>query len=403
MIPTRTTLQRLLMNVLIMHIIVCFCHASFASDSAFSYVCLFYCAFYVIGQYLVRTYVKNFLSYILLHLILIVPSLGFIYFSETTAVIMVLLAVATTILSFRKSIIYRKKGLPTDDTVWPGTILLFPFFMALGKYYGYPVYAKFVFVEAIIYFILFIGYTLYTNESHFIRDHVATMNIPTSRIKKHTKQIRIIFSCLVILIMLLINVLNIALPKLGFKLDIGGYSEGTPTQTDPIGSGFNPSVLVEEEPSMLAIMLGYIAMFIMGILIVIVLIIVVILLIKELYGSLGGPAGKKPVYIEEDEIIVESISPFSSKKSAKKFPTTNAEKIRRLYRDYVLKKLNKSDRSLAKLILSPKTPKEIDSLIAKDSSEISSEIRDLYEEVRYSNREPDNEAVSKMKKHVSFK
>ncbi len=403
MIPARTTSQKLLMNVLIMHIIVCFCHASFASDSAFVYVCLFYCAFYVIGQHLIRTYIKNFLLYIFLHLIIIVPSLGFFSFSDTTAGVMIFLAITTTLLSFRKSVVKRKSELPADDTVWPGTILLLPLFMVLGNYYGYSVYTKFVFVEAVIYFILFIGYTLYTNESHFIRDHVATMNIPTFRIKKHTKQIRIIFSCIVILVMLLIGGLNIALPKLGFKLNIGGYSEDTPTQTYPINGGFNPSALVEEEPSMLAIILGYIAMFVTGILIIAAIIIIIILMIRELYGSLGGSDKKKPVYLEEDEITIESISPFSRKKDTKKTPANNAEKIRRLYRDYVLKKLNKSDRSLAKLILSPKTPKEIDSLIAKDSSETSSEIRELYEEVRYSNREPDNNAVEKMKKHVSFK
>lgn len=392
----RIRYQKLFMTTLIIHIVVSFLHASFTDDSAFAYICLFYCGFFVIGQYLIRTYIKSFLPHIVLHLLLIIPALVFFAFSSVDGIIMIGIALFSTMMSFRKSI-NNKNSSPTEDMVLPGTILLFPLFAVLGKYYGYTTFSKFVLIEAIIYCILFVSYTLFTNEAQYIRDHVATMNIPTSRIRKFTKIIRLIFTCIIIFVMVIVNSLNIALPKLKLQLNLHPNIGSTDTiNRNP--DNLNIPLLADEEPSVLAVFLGYVAIFIISILIIITILVIIIILIKELYGSIGKTARKKKEYIEEDEITIEAINPFIKKKTVARLPKDNAAKIRRLYHDYVLKKLGKSDRSLAKLILSSKTPKEINTFIIKEKPTTSATIQSLYEKTRYSNNyTPTDDDVTKMK------
>jgi len=401
----RTRFQKLFMTTLIIHVILSFLHASFTDDSTLAYVCLFYCGFYVIGQYMIRTYIKSFLPHILLHLLLIVPSLGFMCFSTTDGVIMIGTAVISTILSFKKSISFKKNEVPAENTAMPGTLLIFPLFAILSNYYGYANFSRFVLAEAIIYCILFAGYTLYTNEAHYIRDHVATMNIPASRIHKLTKRIRLLFTCIIVFVMLMVSGLDIAIPKLGLKFDTKPYTDtiDAPITRDP--DAFDIEILGEEEPSALAVFLGYAAIFIVSILIIVTLFIIVIVLIKELYGSVGGAANKKKEYIEEDEITVEAINPFPKKERKAKLPKDNALKIRRLYHDYVIKRLGKTDRSLAKIILSPKTPAEIESIITKNNQPaVSADIQTLYEKTRYAdNYAPTDAEVANMKSLTSHK
>ena len=404
----RTRFQKLIMTTLTMHTILSFAHASFTDDSVLAYVCLFYCAFYVIGQYLIRTYIKKFLPHVLLHLLLIIPSLGFFSFSPTDGVIMTGTAIISTMLSFKKSIDFKKKGAPTDDTIMPGAILLFVLFAMLGKVYGYTNFSKFVLAETIIYCVLFVSYTLFTNEAHYIRDHVATMNIPTSRIRKFTKRLRLLFACIIVFVMLTVSGINVALPKLGLKFDTKPYTNVVEDTIKRDPDHFDIKVLGEEEPSMLAVFLGYVAIFIASILIIITIFVVIIVLIKELYGSIGGSAHKKKEYIEEEEITVEALNPFVKKERKPKLPKDNALKIRKLYHDYVLRKLDKSDRSFAKMILTPKTPKEIEVVINKESSATavatSDDIQRLYEETRYAdNYVPTDNDVTRMKTLTSYK
>lgn len=401
----RTKFHKLFMTTLIMHVIISFLHASFTDDSAFAYICLFYCGFYVVGQYLIRTYIKKFLPHVLLHFLLIIPSLGFMSFSTTDGVIMIGTALVSTMLSFKKSIRYKKKGTPTDDTAMPGIILLFPLFAILGRHYEYTTFSRFVLAEAIIYCILFVSYTLFTNEAHYIRDHVATMNIPTSRIRKFTKRLRLLFTCIIVFVMLVVSGLDIALPKLGFTFDTKPYTNVIEDTIKHDPDNFDIKVLGEEEPSALAVFLGYVAVFIASILIIVTFFVIIIVLIKELYGSIGGPVRKKKEYIEEDEITVESINPFNNKERKPKLPKDNALKIRRLYHDYVLKKLDKADRSFANMILSPKTPKEISAVITKDNQPaVSADIQTLYEKTRYAdNYAPTDAELAHMKSLTNSK
>lgn len=402
--------------------------ASLVAESAIIYLCMLYCGILIIGQHLIRKHTKNFGLYMLFHLALIIPCALFAISSELDLIITGIVALISTFLSFRRSVMSAKKSdSPKSEPMHPATVLVFPLFAIAGRYYGHSIFCMWVFIESIIYLLLYAGYTLYINEELFLRDHIATANIPGKRIHALTKRIRIIFSAVIVFVMLIVSGVNISLPGLGFKTEYTISSDKTVSDSNS-NIDFNMSEIVAEEPSALAIILGYIVAFVISLLIIVAIIVIVVFVIRELYGSIGGQRNETISRDDEDEdITIESLSPFGSKKKGnKKRVTDNSLKIRKLYHDYVLKNMSKADRALAKTILSPKTPEEIDAIIAAKSSEVSgttsiasgasslnssgtatgassstaSAIRDIYEEVRYSNREPDSAAVDKMRTYT---
>ena len=124
-----TVIQKLLMTILLFHIIVSFCHAILVKDSSITYICMaVYVALLVIGQYKIREHMRNFLLHVLIHLIIMIPSLCFFAFSQIDGVIMVITATITTIMSFKKSIDKKKEAPVDEETLSPAAILLFIFF-----------------------------------------------------------------------------------------------------------------------------------------------------------------------------------------------------------------------------------------------------------------------------------
>lgn len=408
----RITFQKLLMTALIMHTTIAFSHASFENDRFLDYIFLLYCAVYVFAPFLIRKHIQSFIPHIICHLLLIAMSLGFFAISKTDGVLMTAASLFSVILSFKKSLGKKNNMQPAEDALHLATLLLFPFFAVLGRHYSYTAFSRLVLIEAIIYTVLFVNYTINSNEEMYIRDHTATVNIPVSRIRKLNRHIKLIFTCITIMVMLVVSVLDIALPRLNLTHENQTHADTTNSITrDPYDFDF--SKVDTKEPSALATMLGYIIVFVTGILIIITIFAIIIICIKELYGNLGGPAINKEEYIPEEEITVEALNPFAQKVHKPRLPKDNAFKIRRLYHDYILNKLSKSDRPKAGIILSSKTPKEISSVIRMHGKShdtpaadiaFDADIQMLYEKVRYAdNYMPADTEVARMKDLTSGK
>ena len=129
---------KLFMNTLILHCLVCFLSASFTEDSALVYICMLYVGVLIFGQYFIRQRVHNFVAYLVLHILLLVPCVLFFAFSILNTVIMGIPAVILTGLSFKKSI-DNKNAVPDETTniVSPFTLLLFPLFAAAFTSFRY--------------------------------------------------------------------------------------------------------------------------------------------------------------------------------------------------------------------------------------------------------------------------
>ncbi|MBE5947599.1 MAG: hypothetical protein E7261_01075 [Lachnospiraceae bacterium] len=394
---------KLLMNTLLLHCLVCFLSASFSEDSALVYICMLYVGVLIFGQYFIRQRVHNFVAYLALHMLLLVPCVLFFAFSTLNTVIMGIPAVILTGLSFKKSI-DNKSSVPgeTDNTVSPFTALLFPLFGIIGNFYELPIYTKFVFVETILFLVLFICYTFNINEQQYVRDHCSTANIPIKRILATTNRIKSVFITVIIVVMLLVIGINITLPK--FSVDYNS-SIKPPVSSDIT---YNPtdapdfSELHEEvkPPSALAVFLSYVFAAIMLLAFVVLLVILVFSAFKTLRNNMS-PGKQTGTYIEEDEITVEALSVGKIRRHRlRERAVTNNDKVRRLFKITTVKKMSPNKDQALGMILNSKTPTEINEVFKSDES-YSDEVIKLYQEARYSGHEVSAEDVTAMKRYLA--
>ena len=394
---------KLFMNTLILHCLVCFLSASFTEDSALVYICMLYVGVLIFGQYFIRQRVHNFVAYLVLHILLLVPCVLFFAFSILNTVIMGIPAVILTGLSFKKSI-DNKNAVPDETTniVSPFTLLLFPLFAIIGSFYELPIYSKFVFVEAIIFLVLFICYTFNINENQYVRDHCSTANIPIKRILAMTTRIKTVFIAVIIVVMLLVIGINITLPK--FSVDYN------PSIKPPVSSDitYNPtdapdfSELHEEvkPPSALAVFLSYVFAAIMLLAVVVLLVILIFSIFKTLRNSVR-PGKQAGTYIEEDEITVEALSVGRIRRHRlRERAVTNNDKVRRLFKITTIKKMSSNKEQALDKMLNSKTPTEINEVLKSDEA-YSDEVIKLYQEARYSGHEVSAEDVISMKRYIT--
>ncbi len=394
---------KLLMNTLLLHCLVCFLSASFSEDSALVYICMLYVGVLIWGQYSIRQRVHNFVAYLTLHILLLVPCALFFVFSVLNTVIMGIPAVILTGLSFKKSI-DNKNAVPgeTDNTVSPFTALLFPLFAIIGNFYELPIYTKFVFVEAAIFLVLFICYTFNINEHQYVRDHCSTANVPLKRILATTTRIKSVFIAVIIVVMLLVIGINITIPK--FSVDY------TPSIKPPVSTDTKHehtdypdfSELHEEvkPPSALAVFLSYVFAAIMLLAFVVLLVILVFSAFKTLRNNMS-PEKQTGTYIEEDEITVETLSVGRIRRHRiRERAVTNNDKVRKLFRNSTIKKMNPIKNQDLGTVLNPKTPTEINEVL-KDDMAYSDEVIKLYQEARYSGHEVSTEDVIAMKRYIT--
>ena len=393
------------MNTLLLHCLVCFLSAVFAKDSAvvydsaLVYICMLYVGVLILGQYFIRQRVHNFVAYLALHILLLAPCALFLAFSVLDTVIIGLPAVILTGMSFKKSI-DNKHAVPgeTDNTVSPFTALLFPLFAIIGSYYELPIYTKFVFAEAVIFFVLFICYSFNINEQQYVRDHCSTANIPLKRILATTTRIKSIFIAVIVVVMLLVMGINITLPKFS-----GDY---TPSIKPPVSTDIQHeqtdfpdfSELHEEvkPPSALAVFLSYVFAAIMLLAVVVLLVVLVFSVFKTLRNSMS-PKKQTGTYIEEDEITVEALSVGRIRRHRlHERAVTNNDKVRRLFKNATIKKMSPIKNQALDKMLNSKTPTEINEVF-KDAVAFSDEAIKLYQEARYSGHEVSAEDVKAMK------
>lgn len=410
---------KLLMNTLILHCLVCFLSASFAEDSALVYICMLYIGVLIFGQYFIRQRIRNFAAYLTLHILLLVPCALFFAFSVLNTVIMGLPAVILTGLSFKKSI-DNKNAAPgeTDNTVSPFTALLFPLFAIIGKFYELPIYTKFVFVEAVIFLVLFICHTFNINEYQYVRAHCSTANIPIKRILATTTRIKSVFIAAIVVVMLLVMGINITLPK--FSID---YNSSTIRPSVSTDTPYKPtdapdfSELHEEvkPPSALAVFLSYVFAGIMLLAVVVLLVILLFSVFKTLRNNIS-PEKQTGTYIEDDEITVEALSVGRIRRHRiRERAITNNDKVRKLFKNATVKRVYAANASINEAsktkeispadnrtlgsMLNSKTPTEINGLLKREDV-YSDEVIALYQEARYSNHEVSGEAVKVMKKQL---
>jgi len=394
---------KLLMNTLLLHCLVCFLSASFTEDSALVYICMLYVGVLIFGQYFIRQRVHNFVAYLALHVLLLVPCVLFFAFSILNTVIIGLPAIILTGLSFKKSI-NNKHAVSgeTDNTVSPFTALLFPLFAIAGNFYELPIYTKFVFIEAVIFFVLFICYTFNINEQQYIRNHCSTANIPLKRILSTTARIKSVFIAVIVVVMLLVIGINITLPKFS-----GDY---TPSIKPPVSTDvpYNPtdapdfSELHEEikPPSAFVVFLSYVFAGIMLLAAVVILVMLVFSAFKALRNSMN-PQKQTGTYIEEDEITVEALSIGRIRRHRlRERAVTNNDKVRKLFKNATIKKMNPIKDQALGTILNSKTPTEINEVF-KDAAAFSDEAIKLYQEARYSGHEISTEDVISMKRYIT--
>ena len=413
---------KLFMNTLLLHCLACFLRGSFAEDSVIVYICMLYIGVLIFGQYFIRQYVRNFAAYLMLHILLLAPCALLFVFSILDTVIMGLFAIMLTGLSFKKSI-DNKNAVPgeTDNMMSPFTALLFPLFAIIGSFYELPLYTKLVFVEAVIFLVLFICYTFNINENQYVRDHCSTANIPLKRILATTTRIKSTFIAVTVIVMLLVMGINITLPKFSGNR----YSTTVKPPVSSTDTTYNPtdapdfSELHEEvkPPSALAIILSYVFAAIMLLAVVALLIILVFSVFKTLRNSMR-PRNKTDTYLEEDEeITVEALSVGRIRRHRiRERAVTNNDKVRMLFKNTTIKRVsaaNASDKeALLKAkkmspinnqtlgtILNSKTPTEINEML-KSEAAYSDEVIRLYQEARYSGREVSGEDVKKMKRQL---
>lgn len=400
---------KLLMNTLILHCLVCFLSAVFAKDSAvvydsaLVYICMLYVGVLIFGQYFIRQSMHNFVAYLGLHILLLVPCVLFFAFSTLNTVIMGIPAVILTVLSFKESI-DNKNAVPdeTANIVSPFTLLLFPLFAIVGSFYELPIYSKFVFVEAIIFFILFICYTFNINESQYVRDHCSTANIPIKRILATTTRIKTVFIAVIIVVMLLVIGINITLPKFS-----GGYTTSikppvssdityNPTDT-PDFSGLHEEV---KPPSALAVFLSYVFAAILLLTVVVLLVVLVFSAFKTLRNNMS-PQKQAGTYIEEEELTVEALSIGRIRHHRiREHAVTNNDKVRKLFKNAIIKKMSPIKKQALGTILNTKTPTEISEAF-KDDVAYSDAVIKLYHEARYSGHEVSAEDVAAMKRAIT--
>lgn len=398
---------RLFMNTILLHCSICFLHACFAEESLLVYICMLYIGVLIFGQYAIRQRIHNQAAYLLLHILLIAPCALFYNFSILDLVIVGLFAVTLTGLSFKKSLNIKNDVIESEDTISPFITLLLPFFSIAGSYYKLPLYTRFVFFEAMLFFILFVCYTFNVNESQYIRDHCPTANIPVRRILATTANIKNIFIITVVAVMLLVMGINISIPDFSHN---SGSSTINPPVSEDIQHEYNNKYPDLSElhkgvkaPSALAVFLSYVFVGVFAFSGIVLLFILLLSVLRSLRSSLS-PQTHSSISFEEDDITVEALPlRLAARHHTFNRAITNNDKIRRLFKNATIKKIHQNKKHFPDSELSSKTPTEINEVLSTASDAYPDEVIALYQEARYSNHDISTDAVKKMHRQLHKK
>lgn len=398
---------RLFMNTILLHCLICFLHACFAEESLLVYICMLYIGVLIFGQYAIRHRIHNPAAYLLLHILLIAPCALFYNFSILDLVIVGLFAVTLTGLSFKKSLNTKNDVIESEDTISPFITLLLPFFSIAGSYYKLPFYTRLVFFEAVPFLILFVCYTFNVNENLYIRDHCPTASIPAKRILATTAGIKSFFIIIVVTVMLLVMGINISIPDFSHN---SGASTINPSVSEDTQYEYNNkypdlSELHEgvKSPSAFAVVLSYIFIGIITLAGIVLLFILILSALRTLRSSLS-PKKQSSTFFEEDEITVESLSfRFLVRHHAFNRPVTNSDKIRKLFKNAIIKKIRHSRKLHLGSELASKTPTEINEALSTSAASYPDEVISLYQEARYSDHDITTDTVKKMYRQLHKK